>query len=43
MSGIPLLEKSADAKYGSDPAYREYKRRTSVFLPLPPKPASKEA
>jgi len=43
VSGIPLLEKSADAKYGSDPAYREYKRRTSVFLPLPPKPSAKEA
>ncbi len=43
VSGIPLLEKSADAKYGSDPAYREYKRRTSIFLPLPPKPAAKEA
>lgn len=37
VSGIPLLEKSADAKYGSDPVYREYKRRTSVFVPLPPK------
>jgi len=36
VSGVPLLEKSADAKYGSDPAYQEYKRRTSVFVPLPP-------
>jgi steroid 5-alpha reductase family enzyme len=43
VSGIPLLEKSADAKHGSDPAYREYKRRTSVFIPLPPKPSAKEA
>lgn len=43
VSGIPLLEKSADAKYGADPAYREYKRRTSVFIPLPPGPAVKEA
>ena len=42
VSGIPLLEKSADAKYGSDPAYRDYKRRTSVFVPLPPKAAAKE-
>lgn len=41
VSGIPLLEKSADAKYGSDPAYQEYKRRTSIFLPLPPRPAEK--
>ncbi len=37
VSGIPLLEKSADAKYGSDPAYADYKRRTSIFIPLPPK------
>jgi len=37
VSGIPLLEKSADAKYGADPGYVEYKRRTSIFIPLPPK------
>jgi len=37
VSGIPLLEKSADAKYGSDPAYVDYKRRTSIFIPLLPK------
>ncbi len=37
VSGIPLLEKSADAKYGADPGYREYKRRTSIFVPLPPR------
>ncbi len=37
VSGIPLLEQSADAKYGDDPAYREYKRRTSILLPLPPR------
>jgi steroid 5-alpha reductase family enzyme len=37
VSGVPLLEKSADAKYGSDPAYQEYKRRTSLFLLLPPR------
>jgi len=36
VSGVPLLEKSADAKYGTDPVYREYKRRTSIFIPLPP-------
>ncbi len=35
VSGIPLLEKIAEAKYGDDPAYREYKRRTSILLPLP--------
>jgi steroid 5-alpha reductase family enzyme len=35
VSGIPLLEKSAEARYGADPAYREYKRRTSILVPLP--------
>jgi steroid 5-alpha reductase family enzyme len=35
VSGIPLLEKSAEAKYGADQAYREYKRRTSILVPLP--------
>jgi steroid 5-alpha reductase family enzyme len=37
VSGIPLLERSAEARYGDDPAYREYKRRTSILLPLPPR------
>ncbi len=37
VSGVPLLEKSAEKKYGADPAYREYMRRTSLFIPLPPR------
>jgi steroid 5-alpha reductase family enzyme len=37
VSGIPPLERSADEKYGNDPAYREYKRRTSILVPLPPR------
>ena len=37
VSGIPPLERSADEKYGSDPAYRDYKRRTSILVPLPPR------
>jgi steroid 5-alpha reductase family enzyme len=37
VSGIPLLERSADEKYGSDPAYSDYKRRTSILVPLPPR------
>lgn len=35
VSGIPLLEKSADAKWGGDEAYRRYKRTTSLLVPLP--------
>lgn len=35
VSGIPLLEKSADKKYGNDSEYQEYKKRTSIFLMLP--------
>jgi len=37
VSGVPLLEKSADKKHGGKADYQEYKRRTSLFLPLPPR------
>lgn len=37
VSGIPPLERSAEERYGSDGAYREYKRRTSILVPLPPR------
>jgi steroid 5-alpha reductase family enzyme len=37
VTGIPPLEKSAEQKYGDDSAYREYKRRTSLLVPLPPR------
>ena len=34
VSGIPLLEKSADQKWGSDKKYQEYKKRTPVLIPF---------
>ncbi|MBA3724407.1 MAG: DUF1295 domain-containing protein [Candidatus Levybacteria bacterium] len=33
VSGIPLLEK----KYAGRPEWEDYKKRTSIFIPLPPK------
>ncbi len=33
VSGIPLLEARAEEKWGNDPAYREYVRRTPVLIP----------
>ncbi len=33
VSGVPLLEK----KYAGRPDFEEYKKRTSVFFPLPPR------
>jgi len=35
VSGIPLLERSADTRYGGDPAYREQERRTRMLVALP--------
>ena len=37
VSGVPLLEKSAEKKYGSQEEFKEYKRKTSIFFPLPPR------
>lgn len=39
VSGIPILEKSADKRWGTDPAYKTYKNRTSILIPLPRKRA----
>ena len=33
VSGIPLLEKSADKKWGSDKAFQKYKREVPVLIP----------
>ena len=35
ISGIPLLEKRADAKWGGQPAYEAYKKRTPLLFPRP--------
>ncbi|XP_052181229.1 uncharacterized protein LOC127794287 isoform X2 [Diospyros lotus] len=36
VSGIPLLEASADKKFGNVDGYRVYKSTTSPLIPLPP-------
>jgi steroid 5-alpha reductase family enzyme len=41
VSGIPLLEKSAERKHGKNPEYQAYKRRTSIFIPMPPRKEGK--
>jgi len=33
VSGIPTVEKRAEEKFGNNPAYLEYKRRTSLLIP----------
>jgi steroid 5-alpha reductase family enzyme len=37
VSGIPLLEKKADEKWGNRADYQAYKARTSLLIPLPPR------
>jgi len=37
ISGIPMLEKRADEKWGGQPEYEAYKAGTSVLVPMPPK------
>ncbi len=34
VSGVPLLEKRADEKWGGQPDYEAYKARTPVLVPL---------
>jgi steroid 5-alpha reductase family enzyme len=33
VSGVPLLEQRADARWGDDPDYRAYKARTPALVP----------
>lgn len=33
VSGIPLLERSADKRWGEEPAYKAYKQRTACLVP----------
>lgn len=37
VSGIPMLEKRAEERWGDEKAFREYTENTSVLIPLPPK------
>jgi steroid 5-alpha reductase family enzyme len=37
VSGVPLLEKRADRRWGTDAEYQAYKRKTPVLLLRPPK------
>jgi steroid 5-alpha reductase family enzyme len=37
ISGVPMLEKKADKKWGGQAAYEAYKANTPVLIPRPPK------
>ena len=37
ISGVPMLEKRADEKWGGQADYEAYKKNTSVLIPIPPK------
>lgn len=37
VSGVPLLEKSADQRWGGQPEYETYKAKTPVLMMLPPR------
>jgi len=37
VSGVPMLEKRADGKWGGQADYDAYKARTSILIPLPPR------
>jgi steroid 5-alpha reductase family enzyme len=37
ISGVPMLEKRADEKWGGQEDYEDYKRNTPVLIPRPPR------
>lgn len=37
VSGVPILEKNAEIKWGKNKAYRDYRDKTSILIPMPPK------
>lgn len=37
VSGIPILRRRGDEKWGDDPEYQAYIKNTSLLIPLPPK------
>jgi len=37
VSGVPMLEKKADGRWGGQEDYEEYKENTPVLIPRPPK------
>ena len=37
ISGIPMLERRADDRWGGEPAYEDYKQSTPVLVPRPPR------
>lgn len=39
ISGIPMLERRAEKRWGTEPTFRDYTDGTSVLVPLPPKGA----
>jgi steroid 5-alpha reductase family enzyme len=36
VSGVPMLEKKADERWGGQPEYEAYKAETPVLVPVPP-------
>ena len=37
ISGVPMLERKADERWGGQPDYESYKARTPVLVPRPPR------